>query len=222
LPTIPYKKKDGTRVKGTTTIIGQNIGWGKDGLMYWSWNLGMQGIDYKAVRDVAADSGTYAHYLADCHLCKIDPDKEYLKTFEEEVARLGNVAYKNFLKWMRAVKFKILKSEIHLVSEKYGYGATPDMLAYINNELSLFDWKTSKKIHENYLIQMIAYKEAWEENFPDDPLVGGVHLVRFPKDSESFHHSNWSWSDLYRAGAWDCFEAAIMLSKSQKKLEGLL
>ena len=38
------------------------------------------------------------------------------------------------------------------------------------------------------LYQVAAYKLLWEENYPDHPLVGGVHLCRFAKDHPDFAH----------------------------------
>ena len=54
-----YKTKDGVIVPGVTTILSILA---KPALIYWSWNLGMQGIDYRKVSDKAKDIGTLTHY----------------------------------------------------------------------------------------------------------------------------------------------------------------
>ena len=58
MPTAPkgYFTKDGKRVPSVTTILGKFKEAG--GLMHWSWECGMKGLDYRQVRDAAADAGT--------------------------------------------------------------------------------------------------------------------------------------------------------------------
>ena len=51
-----YPLKDGTDVPGASTIA--KIGEDSSGLIHWAWKLGMEGQDYRKVRDKAADIGT--------------------------------------------------------------------------------------------------------------------------------------------------------------------
>ena len=61
MPTQIYRLKDGTRVPSVTTIISRFKESG--GLVHWAWNLGMQNIDYRQIRDSAADAGSLAHAM---------------------------------------------------------------------------------------------------------------------------------------------------------------
>jgi hypothetical protein len=70
-PEIPLK--DGTQVPGASTICQdrRRHQW----LIHWAWNLGMEGQDYRKVRDKAADIGTVAHFMIECHfLHNHEPD----------------------------------------------------------------------------------------------------------------------------------------------------
>ena len=58
---ITYRLKNGKRVPGASTVA--KIGDDPSALMYWAWDLGKQGIDYKKAREQAADIGTLAHFL---------------------------------------------------------------------------------------------------------------------------------------------------------------
>ena len=79
MPTIPYRNKEGKRVPGVTTIIG-NIGWNTGPLNWWAFNQGMEaGLAISrgepapsSIREVtaAAEAGTIAHAMV----------AEYLKT----------------------------------------------------------------------------------------------------------------------------------------------
>jgi hypothetical protein len=58
----------------------------------------------------------------------------------------------------------------------------------VSGKLSLGDWKSSDAIYHDYLIQLAAYGILWEENYPDRPIEGGYHLLRFAKDTPDFVH----------------------------------
>jgi len=76
VPTQIYRTKDGVRVPSVTTIIGRFKESG--GLIHWAWALGMEGKDYRQVRDSAADAGSLAHSMIyeTNHGNKIGMDKE--------------------------------------------------------------------------------------------------------------------------------------------------
>ena len=49
---VRYRTKSGIMVPGTTTVLNLLA---KPALVYWAWNLGMQGEDYRKVRDKAME-----------------------------------------------------------------------------------------------------------------------------------------------------------------------
>jgi hypothetical protein len=63
------------------------------------------------------------------------------------------------------------------------------------------DWKTSNGVYPDYLIQIAAYRQLWEENNPLKLLTGGFHLLRFSKEHADFAHHYWSELN----DAWDQF-----------------
>jgi hypothetical protein len=85
-----------------------------------------------------------------------------------------------------------VKSETQMVSEKYRFGGTPDAPAIsVHDKLSMGDWKTGNAVYWDHLVQLAAYGILWEENHPDQPILGGYHLVRFSKDNPDFDHKFW-------------------------------
>ena len=69
MPTIPYKNAAGQRISGVTTIIGTNLGWNKEPLMYWANRIGREtGLGHREVSKLAADSGTVCHEMIDCEI----------------------------------------------------------------------------------------------------------------------------------------------------------
>jgi len=194
MPTQPYHLKDGTRVPSVTTVIAKLKDSG--GLVHWAWDLGMKGLDYRQVRDQAATAGTLAHALVEQWIKKENPTI----TGDPEVCAKAWKCFDAFLEWAEQSKLSVTHTEVALVSEKHRYGGTLDAII-VGNRRALGDWKSSARVYPEYLVQLAAYGKLWEENHPDEPIIGGFHLCRFDKEFGDFKH-HW-WSELDRA--WDAF-----------------
>jgi hypothetical protein len=216
MPTIPYLNAEGKRIQGTTTVISNNLGWNRTALMYWAWKEGIEGRDYKVTVQKAAEAGTYAHELVEFFLREnLEGVEELLKKLPDDMLLKASKAYENFLHWKDTVAFQVVSLEEHLVSEKYQFGATPDCIAMINGKRCLFDWKTSNAVYAEYLIQIAAYKVAWEEVHPDLPIDGGFWLYRMDKETAAWtlHY----WEEL--PYAWRAFECLLTLRDLKKLIK---
>ena len=186
---------DGERVPGVTTIINRFKPSG--GLIHWAWQQGKDGKDYRETRDAAADAGTIAHDMveADIYGAPFDRTKHHPELIEK-----AEGAFKAYQEWKQQTQLSIAEAELSLLSKAYRFGGTIDAL-FIRGALALGDWKTSAAIYADYLIQLGAYALLWEENYPDRPITGGFHLLRFSKqenmdDPVAFSHHYWSNLDL--------------------------
>ena len=188
-----YKNAAGKRVPGVTTIIGRFKDSGA--LLWWAFGQGKaaeRGEIEKLYdkRDEAAESGTLAHEMVEAHI-NGDPQPQQGDT-PIEIFSDALTAYKAYLKWANQSKLEIVEQEIQMVSEEYQFGGCPDAIGMIDGELSLVDWKTSKAVYPDYMIQVAAYALLWGENYPDRPITGGYHLCRFSKTGGDFSHHYWS------------------------------
>jgi len=174
-----YYLEDGTQVPGASTIPGVLDKSGP--LMYWAWNLGMQGKDYRKVKDQAADIGTIAHLMIECHLKGEDFFKLHVKEYAPNDVDKASNAYIAYLDWEKGKKIILIGSEIRLVSEEYRYGGTLDDIAIINDRLTLVDFKTSKALYESHIYQTCGYEHLWTENH--DP-VDDVIVLRLSKEDD--------------------------------------
>lgn len=189
-----YFLKDGARVPSVTTIISRFKDAG--GLIHWAWKCGMEGKDYREVRDQAADAGTMAHEAVEAWV----HGTNFAFTGDPEVCKRAETAFGAFLEWADQTQLRVTHTEIPLVSEKYGFGGTFDALL-VRNRRAMGDWKTSGRVYPEYLVQVAAYGKLWEENFPDEPINGGFHLLRFDKEYGDFHAHYWGELDA----AWRAF-----------------
>ncbi len=201
MPTIKYRTSDGKRVPGTTTVIG-NIGWNRDGLMYWAWKQGSEGKDFREERDAAANAGTVAHAMIEADILGRPAD---LSGAAPETIRLAEGGYRMFKRWKEMTRLEILDSEICLVSEVHRYGGAIDAIGRVDGQIALLDWKTGNGMYADHLIQLAAYGNlAREHGFV---LEGGYHCLRFGKEDGSFHHHHYENLD----DAWEAFLLARRL-----------
>lgn len=183
-PKQGYYLADGTRVPGTTTITGRFKEAG--GLIFWAWDLGRQGKDYREERDKAADVGTMIHAQADAWIHKQELP-HCPETFNDEQRKQVLNGFEAFYRWYQNTVTEMLWTEKQLVSEVYKFGGTPDAYGLDKEgRACLFDWK-SGGIYQDALIQVGGgYALLLEEH--GFKIDGGIHIVRFGKDTGDFVH----------------------------------
>ena len=201
-PREGYRLKDGRIVPGTTTICGR---W-KDsgGLLYWAGQTGHRqgaaGLPFNLYgdRDEAADVGTYIHALVEWHINgeTFSGEPEPDPSLDKAAVARGRKGYQNFLRWEEQTGLFVVSWEKPLVSEKYAYGGTPDGLFEFKGKIAMGDWKSSKRVYADNLLQLAAYWIIWEENFPDQPITDGAHIVRFSKEYGDFEHRSFDNLDV--------------------------
>lgn len=182
---------DGKKIPGVTTITGRFKDSG--GLIYWAWQQGKDGKDFRETRDKAADAGTIAHAMIEADWT----DKPFDTTMlNPEAVLKAEHAYLAYVEWKQQTKLQIVHSELTLLSKVYQFGGTIDCVM-VNGRLRLGDYKTSNGVYADMLIQVAGgYSLLWRENYPDQPL-DGMELIRFSKpekldDPISFTHHYWS------------------------------
>jgi hypothetical protein len=90
--------------------------------------------------------------------------------------------------WWRMHEFKIVATEMPLVSEAHRFGGTIDCVMRDSaGRLAIGDWKSSKAIYPDMLWQVAAYGALWNET-QDEKIEGGFHIVKFSKEHGDMEH----------------------------------
>jgi len=89
-------------------------------------------------------------------------------------------AFMAFQDWAKSVSLEPIFIEQTVWSHTYGYAGTLDLVAKVNGEITLIDFKTSKGIYAEYDLQSVAYQHALTEMGHGVPAGGGL-IVRLPK-----------------------------------------
>ncbi len=169
MPTTGYKV-NGKKVPSTTTVLGRF----KDatGLIIWANNLGLEGKSYFDELKKAGDIGTSFHDLAEI----------YIKGGEPPIAD-DPIVHKVFLifkEWWDSYECEIIFTEKNYNNENLLIGGCPDLFVKKDGKNILIDFKTSKKIYGDHLIQLSAYSKLIRDG--DNIEVDEAIIYRFPKD----------------------------------------
>lgn len=201
---IQYKLKDGTIVPGVTTVLKIL---NKPDLIDWAWRCGREGIDYREVRDNASDIGTLAHYLITCHLKGEVPDTSEYSS--EQMEKAKNCLAK-YVRWEKKHALTPVMMETPLVSEEFRYGGTLDLLAELDGEFALIDFKTGRSFYPDMLYQLAAYWKLLEEQgWP----VSSARILRIGTDEdEDFEESVSTSLD----NEWQIFTHCLEIYRLQK------
>jgi hypothetical protein len=177
-----YKLKDGTRVPGTTTITGGELGWNKQVLVSWANKKGLEGIETSKFVDNLAEIGTLAHQLVLDHFLKKETDTSDYSKNQIDAARNCLDSYWN---WEKGKTIETRLLETPLVSEQFKFGGTLDCYALIDGKLTLLDFKTGKGIYDEYFVQVAGgYLLLLEEN---GMAVESIQILNIPRsEGESF------------------------------------
>jgi len=203
-----YKLKNGKKVPGVTTIISILA---KPALIHWAWDLGTKGVDYRKFRDDKADIGSLAHYLIMCYLKKETPDtSDYSK---KQIDQAENCII-SFFEWEKMHPFEPILIESPFVSEKYKFGGTPDLLAKINGEYCLIDFKTGKGIYVNDMFpQLAAYSHLLQEN---NYKITNSRILRIGREeSEGFEERLIQDIEPY----WEIFKNCLSIYNIRRRLK---
>lgn len=162
-----YFTADGLKVPSVTAVL-ETLGWGKEALMYWAWDLGKQGFAYKDLRAQAATVGTIVHERIEFDLLgqPWTPKEEY----DPRDIVASDEPFAEYLRWKGLHEIQVLLAEAPLVSERLKFAGTPDFLVLARPfgsddpfRLTLIDIKTSSSVYESHVIQVAAYVALIEE-----------------------------------------------------------
>jgi len=212
--TQPYYL-NGERVPSVTTIIGKNLGWNKDALIGWTRKMALAGTDPNDIKNRAAKTGTLAHQMVE--MLEF-PEKHIVidrNEWEDEDWERAKSAFNAYVNWKVGHRVQVLQGEIPLVSKRHGFGGTIDMIAMVDGQKTLLDWKTSNGVYLEYRIQLGGYSILWEEYDKEVNWDIPAKLIRLSKDDASFEVHDYPNLDLER----DIFLLLLDLDKKRKLLE---
>lgn len=169
---------NGEKVQGVTTVLSLLA---KPALIVWAAKMAAEYIEttleagvaydevqikefaknaqwaHRSKKDSAADAGTMVHEWIQAYVEGKNPKMPVHEGMQK--------AIKAFLDWWIKQDVKVIQAEAKLCSPTLKLAGTADLVCMLNGKLTIIDWKTGSGIYPEYLLQMGAYAEMYEEEF---------------------------------------------------------
>lgn len=145
-------------------------------------------VGYKAntIRETALKVGNVVHELVEHFLLTGEDDESKFKFIGPALERAIKTSYNNFKNWKinlenNGYKIEAIIAIEHPIKCPY-YGGTIDCIMRINGKNYIVDFKTSKSIIHEYIIQTSAYMWAVNNGYaPELPHIDGIGIIRIDK-----------------------------------------
>jgi hypothetical protein len=219
----PYVDSNGNPLPRCTEIL-NTLGYNKQALIAWARKQGMSGQDPNETKTAAANLGTLVHKYIENHvkesLGKYETDVD-ISDYSFEAIVLAKKAFDRYTEFESKYIKKYVDSEIKVIDETLGWGGTADTLFIsMDGILTLGDFKTSKGVYADHIIQVSAYEKG---------LIGMGHqikdrkIIHIAKDIELIGDMEpvkiVSITDEQIECGWGAFERAKWLYDNKSKLE---
>lgn len=153
-------KLNGKAIPSVTTILGKLDK--SNALLYWASKMAQETGDpwaWRDKREQAANLGTEAHSLIEHELnvmLGIEDDAR------PDVSDDAHYVFSGWKEWAAGVNLMPVMVEQPVYSLDPRYAGKPDVLAYVNDVLTVCDWKSSKggRIYDEHKLQNYAYRYA--------------------------------------------------------------
>jgi hypothetical protein len=215
-PKQGYTNAAGEKVPGTNDITGR---YGDKGaLIHWAHKQGQAGLPL--YERSALDIGSAVHKMAELDLIGAS-DREIETSLHNYLSapnhlEMANTSFRAFREWREQCRVRVIQQEISLVSERYQYGGTPDLIALVNNSVGILDFKTGKTVYPEMKIALAAHANLWNEANPK-MTIDTYHLIVLPKDGGAFQHH--AYDDLGQEWRlFQLFREAYSLEQSTKNV----
>lgn len=175
---------NGIKVPRVTSILEYCFG-NREYLMRWAAKLGP---DYISEKQKSLDIGSKLHEaIAEYLMNGTTYTIEHLRgSIRNEVRN----SFRNFLSWYNHIKaigwkLEIIASEVPLICP--WFGGTTDLICIVNERRYVLDFKSSKSITDDYIIQVSAYKWIIDNYYYQTfGHMDGVGILRFDKSSNTY------------------------------------
>lgn len=197
-PASHQYRLDGKRLTGVTTPLGLLSP--TDVLMKWAVNQTIEALyplallgatltaedleiaknAHKHSKYQAISVGLQVHEWAEAYASGRNPELP-----EDEKVANGVLA---FLKWVNEAEVRFIENEKIVYSRAHDYVGTMDVIFTLGAEnheiLHAGDFKTSSGIYSSAVMQVVAYRQAYLEEFPDKKF-GDSYILRFAKEDKN-------------------------------------
>lgn len=150
------------------------------GIAFYKWLADKGWNEAEAIKQAAGDKGSKVHLAIEDLIDgkEIAMDAKYMNKStgqEEELTLEEYDCLISFVSWFNVVKPKVIQKEIVVWNDEYNYAGTVDLIAEIENEIWVIDFKTGQYVWPEHELQLSAYKHAVDP-FKKSPKLAILQL----------------------------------------------
>lgn len=180
-----YYDYKGIGVPRVTRILDQCVN--KEFLIQWAAKLGKQKYFYE--KNKATTIGSRTHELIEEYLTTGRFNENIFYKIPPSLKKNVSIAFNNFKEWMNGLANNGFFISDIIAMEKVVtcpyFGGTVDCICRINGKVYLVDFKTSKKISPEYLLQVAAYTWIINSGYVENlPKIDGIGIIRVDKETK--------------------------------------
>ena len=171
-------------------------------LLNWARKLALQGLDHNRVSTLGKYAGRIMHYeFQQRYGNSLEPmGKDVQEAYADpEAVEHGGTAWAKLNEWavLNRIDERLPQIEVPLEDEELKVRAR--MYCLVDN-LKLYDWKSSKHLYAESILELGAYDYLYNRKFPDAPLFGW-HIIQCSHEDDSpAHEFVFEESDIKLAG----------------------
>jgi hypothetical protein len=172
---------------------------------------------YREVKEEAGGIGSLVHRVLEEKLQGGEPklpivaDPLLAPNLTPEMVESANLRATAALAFIAEHDIKVVQVEQPRWSPTYGYIGTGDLIAEIDGKLSALDWKNGKRLYPTVFLQLAAYQQAYEEEYPARLIEQRVavninregELTHETRDNSTFEHDLKTFLALLDVWRWD-------------------
>jgi hypothetical protein len=169
---------------------------------------------WRDTRDTAGTIGTYAHGFLESelkHRAGLEPSPSLPHDVPKEMHAAVTNAISAGIQFFDTHNIQLIQAEAPRWSATHGYVGTGDAIAKVDGELTVLDYKTSKRLYPTVFLQLAAYQAAYQEEFPDQTITKrlGINIGRDgvltteSRGNDTFNTDLDMFLALLRAWRWD-------------------
>jgi len=180
-----YYNYKGIGVPRATHILNQCVN--KEFLINWAAKLGKQ--KYFFEKNKATTIGSRTHELIEEFLTTGRFAENIFYKIPPSMKKNVSIAFDNFKEWMNNLANNgYFISDIISIEKQITcpyFGGTIDCICRINGKVYIVDFKTSKQISPEYLLQVCAYMWICNSGYVENiPRIDGVGIIRVDKETK--------------------------------------
>lgn len=164
-----YYWLDGEFLPGVSSILSEAAPTPYGLKLFWQQNTQEEA---DRIFGTAGDFGSKMHDAFERLL--LAQELDLLNDYPTEREKKTLLSFQDWFSYFKPSKFE---SEQPVASKKYKYAGTLDFVGMISGQKWLIDFKTSNAIHFSHQLQVLAYKQAYEESY--GIKIDHVGIARF-------------------------------------------